>query len=159
MCYWNLTGYYERDGMVRLSGPCVITGKMFSVVVSREGGRKYFEDCVLAQEAFPELSTPEREFLISGVSPEGWQQLSKEDSQPAEGSGSIHAGLQPFSEDVEEIRMHSKQHRVGSTDRHLHQIPSPADAQIPDKFSFATQPVNSGGRGGTNSIEDVSVSF
>ena len=61
MCYWNLTGYYERDGKVRLSGPCVITGKMFSVVVSRQGAHNYFEGCALAQEAFPELSKEERE--------------------------------------------------------------------------------------------------
>jgi hypothetical protein len=97
MCYWNLTGYYERDGKVRLCGPCVITGKMFSVVVSREAAHKYFEDGVLAQEAFPELSTQEREFLISGVSPEGWQQLFKEDSHPPEVSHSVHAGLRVLS--------------------------------------------------------------
>jgi hypothetical protein len=103
MCYWNLTGYYEQGGMVRLSGPCVITGKLFSVVVSHAGAHNYFNGCSLAREAFPELSKEEREFLISGVSPEGWQQLFKEDSHPPAVSHSVHAGLQLLSEETGEI--------------------------------------------------------
>lgn len=80
MCYWNLTGYYERDGRIRFSGPCVVTGKLFSVLVSEQGAHSYFEENALAQDAFPELSSEEREFLISGVSPEGWRQLLHEES-------------------------------------------------------------------------------
>lgn len=78
MFYWNLTAYYETDGSVRLSGPCIVTGNLFSVVVPIAAAHKYFVENALAQDAFPELSKPEREFLISGVSPEGWQELLQE---------------------------------------------------------------------------------
>ena len=81
MFYWDLTAYYDGDGSVRLSGPCIITGKLFSVVVSLSAAHKYFVENALAQDAFPELSKPEREFLISGVSPEGWHELLREGLQ------------------------------------------------------------------------------
>jgi hypothetical protein len=93
MCYWNLTGYYERDGRIRFSGPCVVTGKLFSVVVSQQGAHNYFEENALAQDAFPELSHEEREFLISGVSPEGWRQLFNGESRSDDSIPASPVGL------------------------------------------------------------------
>ena len=73
--YVNLTATVQEDGRIRLSGPCVVTGREHSVVVSREGVLAYFERGVNAREAFPDLAKADREFLISGTSPEGWEML------------------------------------------------------------------------------------
>jgi hypothetical protein len=45
------------------------------VVVSLEGAIAYFTNGAHIAEAFPELPCEEREFLISGTSPEGWIRL------------------------------------------------------------------------------------
>lgn len=73
--YTNLTATVQEDGRIRLSGPCVVTGREHSVVVSREDVLAYFQCRVNAREAFPELAKEDREFLISGTSPEGWEML------------------------------------------------------------------------------------
>jgi hypothetical protein len=57
---------------VRLIGPCIVTRKIYSVVVARQAAVNYFELGMKIQDAFPKLPPEEREFLISGVSPEGW---------------------------------------------------------------------------------------
>ena len=62
----------EPGDHVRLSGRCVVTGKPYSVVVPLSGAIDYFERGRNIAEAFPDLTKPEREFLISGTSPEGW---------------------------------------------------------------------------------------
>lgn len=60
------------DGMVRVTGTCVVTGKEHSVEVP--DARMILYQCgAHVQDAFPELPTDEREFLISGISPEGWK--------------------------------------------------------------------------------------
>lgn len=71
----NLTATVQEDGRIRLSGPCVVTGREHPVVVSREEVLAYFHRGVNAREAFPELAKEDREFLISGTSPEGWEML------------------------------------------------------------------------------------
>ena len=73
--YMNLTATVQGNGRIRLSGPCVVTGREHSVVVSREGVLAYFLRGVKAREAFPELAKEDRKFLISGTSPEGWNML------------------------------------------------------------------------------------
>ncbi len=55
------------DGNVEVSGPGVMTGNKQSVVVNEERLEKWRDGELLAQEAFPELSDDEREFLISGI--------------------------------------------------------------------------------------------
>ena len=71
----NLEVSEEPGGRVRLSGRCAVTGKSYSVVVPFKGAVDYFERGRNIAEAFPDLPKPEREFLISGTSPEGWIQL------------------------------------------------------------------------------------
>jgi hypothetical protein len=71
----NLSVEPEPDGRLRLSGPCAVTGKKYSVVVPLEGAIAYFARGAHIAEAFPELQREEREFLISGTSPEGWTRL------------------------------------------------------------------------------------
>ena len=84
--YTNLAATVQEDGRIRLTGPCVVTGREHSVVVSREGVLAYFERGVKAREAFAELPNEEREFLISCTSPEGWEMLfgSTQDSEEEE---------------------------------------------------------------------------
>jgi hypothetical protein len=76
--YMNLVTTKEAGGRIRLTGPCVVTGKPYSVIVSEESARSYFDRGAKVQDAFPELSREVREFLISGTSPEGWKQLFEE---------------------------------------------------------------------------------
>lgn len=84
--YTNVTEAIQEDGRIRLSDPCVVMGREYSVVVSEEGMLAYFERGVKAKEAFPELRKEEREFLISGASPEGWRILWSNKDDPQEKS-------------------------------------------------------------------------
>ncbi len=62
---------------VIVSAACTYTQKSYSVTVKIAEWNKYL-DGVLAQNAFPDLSLGDREFLISGTSPEGWKELFDE---------------------------------------------------------------------------------
>jgi hypothetical protein len=62
------------NGHVTVSRNCVITGKPYAVTVSKKEWEKY-EAGELAQDAFPDLPAADREFIISGVSPEGWKSV------------------------------------------------------------------------------------
>lgn len=55
-----------EDGKVKISGPGIISGKMQSVVVEKEN-LKQWKNGLHAQDAFPNLTSDEREFLISGI--------------------------------------------------------------------------------------------
>lgn len=72
----NFCSYTEqyKNGIhtYTFTGPCLITKKSYSVTVSGEGLHKYRRGAYI-QDAFPELSAEDREFLITGYSPEGWK--------------------------------------------------------------------------------------
>jgi len=51
---------------------CVITGEPYKVEVPKEGYEKWIGG-MLIQDALPDLSTSDREFLISSISPKGWE--------------------------------------------------------------------------------------
>jgi hypothetical protein len=55
-----------------------MTGKPYYVDVPLSGYQKWMRGALI-QHAFPYLLPGEREFLISGVSPEGWDLLPEED--------------------------------------------------------------------------------
>ena len=55
------------------TGPCVATGQTYSVTVPAAGLFAYNRGAMI-QDAFPELSADDREFLLSGFSPAGWEQ-------------------------------------------------------------------------------------
>jgi len=61
----------EDNRTTTFTGKCIVTGEEVSVTVPLEGLRRY-EEGSLIQDAFPELSSGDREFLISGYSAEGW---------------------------------------------------------------------------------------
>lgn len=62
-----------KPATITIEKKCVFTGKMYKVVVPIEGYSKWRKG-MLIQDALPELSAEDREFLISGISPEGWEQ-------------------------------------------------------------------------------------
>lgn len=61
------------------SGPCKVTGKSVSVKVPAEGLYAYRQGAFI-QDAFPDLSKDECEFLMTGISKEGWQLTFGDDS-------------------------------------------------------------------------------
>jgi hypothetical protein len=63
----------NQPGWVTLSGPCRVTGRTHTTPPLLEFAIECYERGFLAQDAFPDLAGPEREFLISGTSPEGWR--------------------------------------------------------------------------------------
>ena len=77
MCYWNLIGYYERDGSVRFSGPCVVTGKQFSVVLSKQTSRRWLATNKALDELYEEVTPEVGRFLLFGISPDGARILTK----------------------------------------------------------------------------------
>lgn len=62
---------YDNGHYYIFTGKCVVTGKGVSVKVPADGLFAYRQG-LLIQDAFPGLSVDDREFLISGISKEGW---------------------------------------------------------------------------------------
>lgn len=83
----RLTKTPTADGQVQLSGPCMVTGRVHTSPPVPVAAVEAYEAGALAQNAFPMLSEPEREFLISGTSPEGWRALFGPRGQRCEGCG------------------------------------------------------------------------
>lgn len=59
------------------TGRCLITVKPYTVTVPAEGLYQYRQG-VHIQKALPDLSAEDREFLMTGLSPEGWDLMFKE---------------------------------------------------------------------------------
>ena len=62
----------REDGTSLVFGTCLFSGKPYQVVVETRALRLFVEG-THAQNAFPNLNREDREFLISGISPEGWE--------------------------------------------------------------------------------------
>jgi hypothetical protein len=60
------------------AGKCVATGKEYSVTVLGEELYAYRRGAKL-QDAFKSLSAEDREFLLTGMSPEGWTKTFSDD--------------------------------------------------------------------------------
>ena len=60
--------------------PCIVTGKPYTVFVNSQDFADWRERRKLAQEAFSYLSKEDREFIISGISPDGWEEMFSEDA-------------------------------------------------------------------------------
>lgn len=72
--YNRLYAEYLPNGMVALSGPCFVTGKTYKVETTQKQLELY-RNGLKAQDAFPNMPKEDREFIISGTSPEGWEQM------------------------------------------------------------------------------------
>lgn len=60
------------DGLTTVSGKCVLTGEGYSCKVSTRGIKKWLRG-ELIQLALPGTSREDREFIRSGISPNGWE--------------------------------------------------------------------------------------
>jgi hypothetical protein len=73
-----------KDGRVTLSKVCSITGEVFAVVVLLQDFDRWKEG-TYAQDVWPHLDAPTREFIISGITPAEWDALfAEEDERSAE---------------------------------------------------------------------------
>jgi len=66
-----------RGGVV-LTRNCMFTGREHSVALTTDQWDRWCMSDDLIQNVLPELSTDDREFLISGISPEGWSKAFPE---------------------------------------------------------------------------------
>lgn len=64
----------RSDGMTVVSGKCFVTGMEHAVIVPTAGLDAWIGGHTLAQLAMPTVEKEDREFLISGTSPDGWAQ-------------------------------------------------------------------------------------
>ena len=63
--------YDSISGDITFFRVCEISGGVYSVVVKLTDYERWL-DGVLVQNAFPNLSAEEREFIITGTTPEEW---------------------------------------------------------------------------------------
>ena len=50
---------------------------------------------VLVQKAFPQLSAEQREFIMTGITPEEWAKLYPEEDEEEEGHGNFQGSVVP----------------------------------------------------------------
>jgi hypothetical protein len=60
------------DGLTTVSGKCVFTGEEYSCQVPTDGIKMWLNGERI-HRALPGVSLDDREFLISGISPNGWK--------------------------------------------------------------------------------------
>ena len=65
---------------VLIKGNCIVTGKPYEVKTENKCFIDYMNGALL-QDAFPNLSIDDREFLKTGYSPEGWNQIFGEENE------------------------------------------------------------------------------
>lgn len=87
--FCTYTESFEGDkNFYTFTGPCKKTGRPYSVKVPGEALYKYRRGARI-QDAFPDMSKDDREFLMSGYSPEGWKLIfgdpENEDGDPEDG--------------------------------------------------------------------------
>ena len=70
----NLTITIINKKWLQVSGTCAITRELYSVKVPRDGFVSWANGRSPIQAALSQVSVEDREFLISGISPVGWEQ-------------------------------------------------------------------------------------
>jgi len=70
--------YFEvQNDKVRIFGKCEITGKDFEMFVPTDEFYVYLQKDKTIGEALKSVPKEKREFLLSGISPEGWKRFFK----------------------------------------------------------------------------------
>ena len=72
---------HVSENKVRITKKSLLSGKQNQMVLPvRQGQIEHWIDtCMLVQDAFPQLDADQREFLISGSTPEEWDAMFGED--------------------------------------------------------------------------------
>ena len=73
---------YQPAHIYRFTGPCVVTKKQYSVDVPAAGLYRYHQGEFI-QKCFPDMPAGDREWLMSGISPEGWAQTMGSEEEDA----------------------------------------------------------------------------
>ncbi len=64
--------YFEsKNNRIRIFGPCEVTGRTFEIQIPAEGFFVYLQGFKTIAEALSGSTEEEREFILTGVSPEG----------------------------------------------------------------------------------------
>lgn len=74
----SYTEKYEPEHVYVFTGPCVVTKKPYTVTVPAEA-LFALNQGEHVQVACPTLGADDREFILNGVSPEGWKQVFGEE--------------------------------------------------------------------------------
>lgn len=70
------TEIYEPEHKYVFSGPCRVTGETYSVTIAAKNLFDFRQtDDIMATG----LNADDREFVMSGISPKGWEQLFSEE--------------------------------------------------------------------------------
>lgn len=75
----------NNESIVIVSGNCCFTGEAYAVSVPR-AEYEAWKGGELACRALRSLSKGDREFLVSGISPRGWELTFSEDEEENEGA-------------------------------------------------------------------------
>ena len=78
---------YEKNGETFIVGTCRVTGKKYEVGPINRNHLIDWLNGEVIQVALKELSIGDREFLISGTSPEGWDKMFGEPTNSEEYEG------------------------------------------------------------------------
>ena len=73
----------ETDSMYRVCGPCMVTGEKYEATYPKVGVVAWLDGAYI-QDAMPAVSDGDREFLLSGISPAGWDRLFAESGESNE---------------------------------------------------------------------------
>lgn len=72
--YCTYTEQYKPTHTYTFTGPCVVTKKSYSVTIPANELNAYRQGAYI-QDAMPSLNVADREFLMTGMSPEGWDKV------------------------------------------------------------------------------------
>ena len=68
------------NGLYHMRGPCMVTGHEYYAIYPKRGIDLWLGGCCI-QNAMPDVSENDREFLVSGISPAGWDRLFAESGE------------------------------------------------------------------------------
>ena len=68
---FNLKSYNNLDGTTKIYGNCIVTGKLYECNVITYELNEWLEKGGI-KNCMPDVSKENRNFIISGISPEGW---------------------------------------------------------------------------------------
>jgi hypothetical protein len=64
----------RQNGVITKTGICEVTGNVYSISFA-ESAYNAWQEGELIQNAFPNLSEDEREFIMTDITPSEWQKL------------------------------------------------------------------------------------
>lgn len=74
-----------KNGNQVISGKCVVTGENYTTPEFPAGTYEKYRQGAMLQDAFHMLKPEEREFILTGFSPKGWEQtFGKEEEEECE---------------------------------------------------------------------------